>query len=94
MLLEKSPAMADQSSHDHTRRWSSPIASFDGHVFVTPAYHHGIGGALKNAIDFLYHEWTDKAAGFIGHGQTMGARAIEGRGWLSPHCRSPRSARR
>ena len=93
MLLEKSPAMADQSRHDHTHRWSSAIASLDGHVFVTPAYNHGVGGALNNAIDFLYHEWTDNAAGFIGRGHTMGACAIEGRGWLSPHCRSPRSAR-
>jgi NAD(P)H-dependent FMN reductase len=32
---------------------------------------------LKNAIDFLYREWLDKAAGFIGYGYTMGARAIE-----------------
>ena len=27
--------------------------------------------------DFLYNEWTDKAAGFIGYGYAMGARAIE-----------------
>ena len=32
---------------------------------------------LKNAIDFLYAEWADKAAGFVGYGYTMGARAIE-----------------
>ena len=73
MLLEKSPAMADQSRHDHTHRWSSAIASLDGHVFDTPAYNHGVGGALNNAIDFLYHEWTDNAAGFIGRGHTMGS---------------------
>jgi NAD(P)H-dependent FMN reductase len=29
-------------------------------------YNHGTSGALKNAIDFLYHEWRDKAAGFVG----------------------------
>ena len=33
--------------------------------------------ALKNAIDFLYHEWSGKAAGFVGYGNTGGARAIE-----------------
>jgi NAD(P)H-dependent FMN reductase len=32
---------------------------------------------LKNAIDFLYHEWTNKAAGFVAYGGTMGARAVE-----------------
>jgi NAD(P)H-dependent FMN reductase len=34
-------------------------------------------GALKNAIDFLYHEWVHKAAGFVGHGGASGTRAVE-----------------
>jgi NAD(P)H-dependent FMN reductase len=42
-----------------------------------PEYNHGNSGALKNAIDYLSKEWTDKAAAFIGYGYTMGARAIE-----------------
>jgi NAD(P)H-dependent FMN reductase len=42
------------------------IASFDAYVFVTPAYNLGTPGAPKNAIDFLYHEWVNKAAGFVG----------------------------
>ena len=71
------PMSSDQYTHQHTRAWSAAIASFDGYVFVTPEYNHGTSGALKNAIDFLYSEWTDKAAGFIGYGFTMGARAIE-----------------
>ena len=71
------PMSSDEYTHQHTRAWSAAIASFDGYVFVTPEYNHGTSGALKNAIDFLYSEWTDKAAGFIGYGFTMGARAIE-----------------
>jgi NAD(P)H-dependent FMN reductase len=31
----------------------------------------GISGALKNAIDFLFNEWGDKAAGFVGYGYTL-----------------------
>ena len=77
LLDEPMPAASGSYSHPHTRRWSAAIASFDGYIFVTPEYNHGTSGALKNAIDFLYHEWTDKAAGFIGYGYTMGARAIE-----------------
>jgi len=77
LLDEPMPAMSGQYSQPHTRAWSATIASFDGYVFVTPEYNHGASGALKNAIDFLYHEWTDKAAGFIGYGYTMGARAVE-----------------
>ena len=62
----------------HTRAWSQKIASFDGYVFVTPEYNHSMSGALKNAIDFLYREWNDKAAGFVSYGGgASGARAVE-----------------
>jgi NAD(P)H-dependent FMN reductase len=77
LLDEPMPAMFGTYSHPHTKAWSAAIASFDGYLFVTPEYNHGTSGALKNAIDFLYAEWADKAAGFIGYGYTMGARAIE-----------------
>jgi NAD(P)H-dependent FMN reductase len=33
--------------------------------------------ALKNAIDFLYREWNNKAAGFVGYGGLGGTRAVE-----------------
>jgi NAD(P)H-dependent FMN reductase len=77
LLDEPLPATSGTYEHPHTKAWSAAIASFDGYVFVTPEYNHGTSGALKNAIDFLYGEWSDKAAGFIGYGYTMGARAIE-----------------
>jgi NAD(P)H-dependent FMN reductase len=77
LLDEPMPATSGSYSRPHTRTWSAAIASFDGYLFVTPEYNHGTSGALKNAIDFLYNEWADKAAGFIGYGYTMGARAIE-----------------
>jgi len=31
----------------------------------------------KNAIDFLFAEWKDKAAGFVSYGGAGGARAVE-----------------
>src|SRR5207248_4283522 len=71
-----SPTMG-QYTHQHTKDWSAKIASFDAYVFVTPEYNHATSGALKNAIDFLYNEWINKAAGFIGYGATSGARAVE-----------------
>jgi NAD(P)H-dependent FMN reductase len=77
LLDEPLPASSGQYSHPHTHAWSATVASFDGYVFVTPEYNHGVSGALKNAIDFLNHEWANKAAGFVGYGGTMGARAIE-----------------
>lgn len=71
-----SPAMG-QYSQPHTKAWAEKIAPFDGFVFVTPEYNHGISGALKNALDFLYAEWNNKAAGFVGYGSAGGVRAVE-----------------
>ncbi len=64
-------------SHAHTRAWSQRIASFGSFVFVTPEYNHGTSGALKNAIDYLYLEWTNKAVGFVSYGSAGGTRAVE-----------------
>ena len=66
-----------QYSQPHTKAWAAKIASFDAYVFVTPEYNHGTSGALKNAIDYLYAEWNNKAAGFVGYGSAGGVRAVE-----------------
>jgi NAD(P)H-dependent FMN reductase len=55
----------------------SQDASFDGFVFVTPEYNHGISGALKNAIDLVYAEWHNKAARFVSYGSASGTRVVE-----------------
>lgn len=71
------PSMSTDYTKEHTRKWSQKIASLDGFVFCTPEYNRATSGALKNAIDFLYHEWNNKAAGFVGWGSFNGARAVE-----------------
>src|SRR5260370_6618666 len=77
LLDEPVPSIMGQYSKPHTKAWAAKIGSFDGYVFVTPEYNHGISGALKNAIDFLFREWNDKAAGFVSYGGAVGARAME-----------------
>src|SRR5687767_5067220 len=77
LLDEPVPPSQGKYSKEHTKRWAAKIASFDGFVFVTPEYNHGIAGALKNAIDFVYAEWNNKAAGFVGYGSAGGTRAVE-----------------
>ncbi|HKJ11332.1 MAG TPA: NAD(P)H-dependent oxidoreductase [Ornithinimicrobium sp.] len=74
---EPQPAAAGQYSQEHTRAWSKLIDGFDGFVFVTPEYNRGIPGQLKNALDFLYSEWNDKAAGIVAYGSSGGLRAVE-----------------
>jgi NAD(P)H-dependent FMN reductase len=77
LLDEPIPPSQGKYSKDHTKKWAAKIDSFDGYVFVTPEYNHGICGALKNAIDFLFKEWNNKAAGFVGYGSAGGVRAVE-----------------
>src|SRR5688572_29072622 len=77
LLDEPVPPSQGKYSKEHTKRWAAKIASFDAFIFVTPEYNHGTSGALKNAIDFLYAEWNNKAAGFVGYGSVGGARAVE-----------------
>src|SRR5882672_876498 len=77
LLDEPVPPSMGQYSQQHTKTWAAKIDSFDGYVFVTPEYNHGICGALKNAIDFIFREWNNKAAGFVGYGSAGGVRAVE-----------------
>lgn len=77
LLDEPVPPSRGQYSKPHTKTWAAKIASFDGFVFVAPEYNHGISAALKNAIDFLYAEWNNKAAGFVSYGSAGGARSVE-----------------
>jgi NAD(P)H-dependent FMN reductase len=77
LLDEPVPPSQGQYSKPHTRAWAAAIAGYDAFVFVTPEYNHGTSGALKNAIDFLYAEWNNKAAGFVGYGSAGGTRAVE-----------------
>lgn len=76
-LDEALPPSLGQYAQPHTMAWAAKIDSFDGFVFVTPEYNHSTSGALKNAIDFLYKEWNNKAAGFVSYGSLGGARAVE-----------------
>jgi NAD(P)H-dependent FMN reductase len=76
-LDEAVPPSMGQYSQPHTLAWAAKIASFDGFVMVTPEYNHSTSGALKNAIDFLFAEWNNKAVGFVSYGSVGGARAVE-----------------
>ena len=77
LLDEPVPPAMHKYSKPHTRAWAERIAPFEGFVFVTPEYNHGTSGALKNAIDYLYAEWNNKAAGFVAYGSAGGVRAVE-----------------
>ncbi|GAC1375976.1 MAG: NAD(P)H-dependent oxidoreductase [Pseudarthrobacter sp.] len=77
LLDEPMPPSRGNYQHEHTRNWAHIISGFDGFIFVTAEYNHSVPGVLKNALDFLYGEWNNKAVGFVSYGSAGGVRAVE-----------------
>ena len=85
-LAELGLPLLDEPSHprlrrytqDHTRAWSATVDAADAVVMVTSEYNYGYPAALKNAIDFLHHEWRYKPVGFVSYGGVAaGTRAVQ-----------------
>ncbi|WP_208758961.1 NADPH-dependent FMN reductase [Microbispora triticiradicis] len=67
-----------QYVNQHTKEWSATIERGDAFVFVTPEYNYGFNAVLKNAIDYLHHEWQYKPVGFVSYGGvSAGTRAVQ-----------------
>ncbi|GAA1324532.1 NADPH-dependent FMN reductase [Leucobacter albus] len=61
------PAMGNYT-HAHTKAWSEIVSTSDAVVFLTPQYNGGYPASLKNAIDFLFHEWKAKPTFIVSYG--------------------------
>ncbi|WP_428909951.1 NADPH-dependent FMN reductase [Niallia sp. Krafla_26] len=73
---ESIPAiMSKDYQTPEAKPWSEKIDSLDGFVFVLAEYNKGITSGLKDAIDYLYQEWNNKAAGIVSYGSTLGVSA-------------------
>jgi len=57
--------------------WTQMVAGADGVLFLTPEYNHSLNAIQKNAIDWIYKEWTDKPVSVIGYGWSGGSRALK-----------------
>src|ERR1700748_1893317 len=77
LLDEELPPALGQYTRQHTRDWAAKVAAFDAFIFVTPEYNPSVPAGLKNALDFAYAEWANKAAGFVSYGVAGGIRAVE-----------------
>ncbi len=77
LLGAQIPAEYQDTANATVKSWSEKMASFDAYIFVTPEYNHALGGALKNALDYLNPEVNNKAAALVGYGSLGGARAHE-----------------
>jgi NAD(P)H-dependent FMN reductase len=67
-----------QYQHDHTLAWSNRVDAADAFVIVTPEYNYGMPAILKNALDYLHHEWAHKPVGFVSYGGiSAGTRSVQ-----------------
>lgn len=84
-LVELALPFMDEPAHPskreytqaHTIAWSERVDAADAFLFVAPEYNHSYSPALKNAIDFVYHEWHRKPLGFVSYGgASAGTRGV------------------
>ncbi len=69
---------AQKYTQQHTKDWSAKIGSADAFIFVLAEYNHGYPATIKNAIDFLFHEWRHKPVGFVSYGGiAAGTRSMQ-----------------
>jgi NAD(P)H-dependent FMN reductase len=67
-----------QYTQPHTKAWSERVEAADAVVMVAAEYNYGYTAALKNAIDYLHHEWRYKPVGFVSYGGVAaGTRAVQ-----------------
>ena len=72
------PSLMPSNQNEHQTAWAKIIGEADGFVFVTGEYNHSIPAALKNALDYVYHEWGHKPVAFVSYGADAGGMcAIE-----------------
>ena len=79
-LAEVGLPFLDESAHPakrqyekaHTLAWSERVERAEAFVLVTPEYNHSYSPALKNALDFLFHEWNRKPVAFVSYGGVSG----------------------
>ncbi|GAA5125736.1 NADPH-dependent FMN reductase [Pseudonocardia adelaidensis] len=77
MLDEPNHPGARQYTKGHTEDFSAIISRADAFVLVTPEYNHGYPAPVKNALDFLLHEWAHKPIGLVSYGGVSGGvRAV------------------
>jgi NAD(P)H-dependent FMN reductase len=76
-LDEPLKAALGEYSHEHTRDWGRTVSSYDAFIFVFPQYNWGYPGVLKNALDFLYHEWNGKPVSYATYGTRGGVKGAQ-----------------
>ncbi|MDO8514200.1 MAG: NAD(P)H-dependent oxidoreductase [bacterium] len=62
---------------DVVNAWARKIEEADVYLIITPEYNHGYSAVLKNAMDYIYAPWNNKAVAFLSYGSVGGGRSVE-----------------
>lgn len=72
MMNEPNHPRMKKYQHQHTLDWSNSIEEADAFIIVTPEYNFGYPAPIKNALDYLFHEWSNKPVAFVSYGGVAG----------------------
>lgn len=76
LMDEPNHPLLRKYEHEHTKKWSATIDEADAFIFVTAEYDYNYPAPLRNALEYLSHEWNYKAAGIVSYGGvSAGTRA-------------------
>lgn len=76
MMNEPNHPSLRKYEHEYTKWWSAKIDEADAFIFVTAEYDFNYPAPLRNALEYLFHEWGYKAAGIVTYGGvSAGTRA-------------------
>lgn len=78
MMNEAVHPIMRQYEHKHTKQWSAKIDEADAFIFVTAEYDYSYPAPLKNALEYLVHEWAYKPSAIVSYsaGAFGGVRAV------------------
>lgn len=78
LMDEPEHPRAQNYQHEHTKRWSKMIDDGDAYILVTPEYNYSYPATLKNALDYLGREWSEKPVAFVSYGgMSGGMRSVQ-----------------
>jgi NAD(P)H-dependent FMN reductase len=72
LMNEANHPLMQKYEHAHSKRWSVTVNEADAFIFVTAEYDFHYPAPLRNALEYLYHEWSYKAAGIVSYGGLSG----------------------
>ena len=72
LMDEPNHPRMQEYTQPHTIEWANRVAAADAFIFVFPEYNHSYSPAIKNALDYLGHEWDRKPVSFVNWGGNSG----------------------